>query len=93
MHAIYERLCICVCASFPFGFYGRMWDLIVLIPDYFFSIYFGVILFVKSISKCFALLEFTPTEREGNYENDRAPSPDSLLIRLNFIVGPTIEIY
>ena len=24
-----EILSICVCASFPFGFEGRMWDLIV----------------------------------------------------------------
>ena len=34
---VYE---ICVCASFPFGFEGGMWDLIVLIPDNCLSIYF-----------------------------------------------------
>ena len=27
------RLSICVCPSFPFGLEGRMWDLVVLIPD------------------------------------------------------------
>ena len=30
-----------VCASFPFAFEGEMWDLIVLNPDYCFSIYYG----------------------------------------------------
>ena len=29
-----ERLTICVCASFPFGFGGGMWDLIVVVPDH-----------------------------------------------------------
>ena len=29
-----------VCPSFPFAFKGGMWDLIVLIPDHCFSIYF-----------------------------------------------------
>ena len=24
---------LCVCPSFPFGFEGGMWDLVVLIPD------------------------------------------------------------
>ena len=33
------RACVCVCASFPFGFEGDMWDLIVLIPDHCLSIY------------------------------------------------------
>ena len=32
-----ECLSIRLCASFPFGFEGGMWDLIVLIPDYCFS--------------------------------------------------------
>ena len=31
---------VCVCASFPFGFEGRMWDLIVFVPDYYFPFYF-----------------------------------------------------
>ena len=33
---------VCVCASFPFGFEGGMWDLIVVVPDhclFFTSIY------------------------------------------------------
>ena len=29
----------CVCSSFPFGIEGRMWDVIVLIPDHWLSIY------------------------------------------------------
>ena len=33
-------LLIFVCASFPFGFEGGTWDLIVLIPDQCLSIYF-----------------------------------------------------
>ena len=36
-----ERLSICVSASFPFGVDGRMLDLIVLIPDHYFSINFS----------------------------------------------------
>ena len=32
----------CVCPSFPFGFQGGIWDVIVLIPDHCLSIYFGV---------------------------------------------------
>ena len=32
-------LSISACASFPFGFQGGMWDLIVLIPDHWLSIY------------------------------------------------------
>ena len=35
-----ERLSICVCPSFPFGFDGGMGDLIVLIPDHCLYIYF-----------------------------------------------------
>ena len=33
MHAFCKRLPICMCASFPFGFEGEMWDLILSIPD------------------------------------------------------------
>ena len=33
VHVFRERLSACVCASFPFGFDGRMWDLIVLVPE------------------------------------------------------------
>ena len=29
-----------MCPSFPFGFEGRIWDVIVLIPDHCLSIYF-----------------------------------------------------
>ena len=31
---------MCVCASFPFGFEGVVWNLIVLVPDHFLSFYF-----------------------------------------------------
>ena len=34
-----ECLSVCVCASFPFGFEGGIWDLIVLILDHCLSIY------------------------------------------------------
>ena len=30
-----------VCPSFPFGIEGGMWDVIVLIPDHCFSLYFS----------------------------------------------------
>ena len=32
-----------VCTSFPFGIEGGMWDVIVLIPDYYRSIYFVIL--------------------------------------------------
>ena len=35
-----EHISIFVCPSFPFGFEGGMWDLIVLTPDRCLSIYF-----------------------------------------------------
>ena len=34
MRVFRAHILICVCASFPFGFEGRMWDVIVLIPDH-----------------------------------------------------------
>ena len=37
-----DRVSVCICASFPFGFEGRIWNLIVLVPDYFpFTLYFA----------------------------------------------------
>ena len=38
-----ERLSIFMCASFPFGFEGGMWGLIVLVPDHCLSLYFSSI--------------------------------------------------
>ena len=35
-----ERLSVCVSSSFPFGFEGGMWDLILFISDHCLSIYF-----------------------------------------------------
>ena len=31
---------------FPFGFEGRMWDLIVLVPDHCLTFYFGLSIFI-----------------------------------------------
>ena len=36
-----ERLSVCMCVSFPFGFKGGMWDLILLVPGPFHSIHFS----------------------------------------------------
>ena len=61
-----ERLLICVRASFPFGFNGGMWDLIVLVPDhclcffFFFFFFFYFYLLIEEfkpskssiVSKC-----------------------------------------
>ena len=41
LHVFYKRLSICVYTSFPFGFEGGMWDLIILVPDHFLSFYFA----------------------------------------------------
>ena len=30
-------VCVCVCDSFSFGFVGRVWDLIVFVPDHYLS--------------------------------------------------------
>ena len=44
---------IYVFSFFPFGFEGRMWDLIELVPDYCLSFYFPVVLFdTPGISRC-----------------------------------------
>ena len=32
---------VCVFGSFPFGFEGRMWDMIVSVPDHCLSFYFA----------------------------------------------------
>ena len=40
MRVFRERSCFCVCSSFPLGFEGGMWDLIVLGRDRWFSFYF-----------------------------------------------------
>ena len=40
MRVLQGCLSVCECASFPFGFEGEMWELIVfLVPDYFFTFY------------------------------------------------------
>ena len=39
MRIFRERLSFFVCVSFPFDFEGRMWDLIVVIPDQCLSVY------------------------------------------------------
>ena len=44
MRVFRERLSNCVLASFSFAFEGRMWDLIVLVPDYCTSFYYEIIL-------------------------------------------------
>ena len=37
-----DRVSVCMCASFPFGFEGRIWNLIGLVPDYCpFTLYFA----------------------------------------------------
>ena len=40
---------IYVFSYFPFGFEGRMWDLIVSVPDHCLSFYFGLISFSTRI--------------------------------------------
>ena len=35
-----DRLSVCMFASFPYGFEGCIWDLIVFIPDHRLSFYF-----------------------------------------------------
>ena len=34
---------VCVCTSIAFGIESEVWDLILLIPDYYFSIYFVLV--------------------------------------------------
>ena len=43
-----ERLSICMYASFPFGFEGGVWDLIVIVPDHCFSFYLvGIHIYIE----------------------------------------------
>ena len=39
--AFRKLLSICVFSYFPFGFEGRIWDLIVSVPDHCLSFYFS----------------------------------------------------
>ena len=41
---------VCVFSYFPFGFEGRMWDLIVSVPDHCLSFYFTQIGLVKYVT-------------------------------------------
>ena len=34
VRAFRKRSSVCLCVSFPFGFEGWIWDLIVLVPDH-----------------------------------------------------------
>ena len=54
-------LSICMCASFLFGFDSAVWDLIVFVSDYCFSIYFVFIIFV--INRHFFLFIFKNDKR------------------------------
>ena len=42
VHVFHESLSVCMSASFPFGFEGGMWDLILLVPDYCLSTNFSL---------------------------------------------------
>ena len=39
VRVFHDYLSICMCASFPFGFEGRMWDMISLFPYHCLSFY------------------------------------------------------
>ena len=47
MRVFRERLSVCLFASFPYGFEGGMWDLIVFIPDDRLSFYFDSFNFIN----------------------------------------------
>ena len=49
---------IYVFSYFPFGFEGRMWDLIVSVPDNCLSFYFTAITYVIVISKNYIAATF-----------------------------------
>ena len=40
MCVFHERFSVCVSPSFPLGFEGGMWDLIVFVPDFCLYFYF-----------------------------------------------------
>ena len=39
LRVFHEHLLMCVCASFPFGFSGGKWDVMLLVPDHCGSFY------------------------------------------------------
>ena len=55
-NAFRKLLSIYVFSYFPFGFEGRMWDLIVSVPDHCLSFYF-IFFSVANINEC-SLLRF-----------------------------------
>ena len=50
MRVFRERWSIFVCASFPFGFKGGMWNLIVLVPDKYHSLFSTYLFILNSIT-------------------------------------------
>ena len=59
-----ESLSICACNSFPFGFEGRMWDFIVLIPERRLSIFFS-----RHARTVYRINSCLPNRRSFTYPN------------------------
>ena len=49
MRVFRECLSVCVSAALPLGFEGMIWDLIVLVRDHWFSLYFGRDMVVRKV--------------------------------------------
>ena len=54
---------IYVFSYFPFGFEGRIWDLIVSVPDHCLSFYFAVIMLLHTLN----IISLIPSMCIGNY--------------------------
>ena len=71
MRVLRGRLSVCECASFPFGFEGRMWDLIALVPDNCLSFYF-ICLMINHISLPCIRLQSSGTSEAGTVKGKGA---------------------
>ena len=71
MRVCRERLSIFVCASFPFGFEGQTWDLIILVPEHCLFFFFECVTYFRwkglkhnlkpNYSMAFSMTFFTST--------------------------------
>ena len=79
MHAFCKLLSVYVFSYFPFGFEGRLWDLIVSVPDHCLSFYFAI-----CMKKYF--VPWLPMERPAKtliFAGHTNESVDSVVYQLN----------
>lgn len=73
IHSVYvlvlrKRLSICMSASFPFGFEGEMWNLIILVPDHWLFFKF-VCIFILRVQSCKTRCQKAEKSQQSHKQN------------------------